>query len=164
MMVAGRVVLGREAGVAGRVSVAASVYEHVFLLGLSAIVSVGLLLHVGDLGQGPWLWIVAAVPFALVLLHPRVFAPVSARLLRRFGRRAAAAFLSGRDVAFFIVLYSVCVRAAGHRRVGHRPRADGRRGGPATGSARGSCCRSSCRCSPSCFRVRAWASARECSR
>ena len=107
MMVAGRVVLGREAGASGRASVAASVYEHVFLLGLSAIVSIGLLLHVGDLGQGPWLWVVAAVPFSLVLLHPRVFARVSGWLLRRAGREPLEAFLSARDVAAFLLLYAL---------------------------------------------------------
>ena len=86
MMVASRVVLGREAGVAGRVTLAASVYEHVFMLGLASVASIGLLLYVGDLGRGPWLWIVAAVPFGLIVLHPRVFEPLSTALLKRFRR------------------------------------------------------------------------------
>jgi glycosyltransferase 2 family protein len=107
MMVAGRVVLGREAGVAGRVSLAASVYEQAFLLGVAAVVSVGLLLHVGELGQGPVLWTVAAVPFGLVLLHPRVFAPLSTSLLRRFRREPLEVFLTIRQVALFAVVYAI---------------------------------------------------------
>jgi hypothetical protein len=106
MMVAGRVVLGRESGVPGRVSLAASVYEHVFLLGLAAIASVGVLLYVGDLGQGPWLWLVAAVPFGLVILHPRVFAPLSSAVLRRFQREPLESFLSGRDVALLAGVFT----------------------------------------------------------
>jgi glycosyltransferase 2 family protein len=107
MMVASRVVLGREAGVAGRVTLAASVYEHVFMLGLAAAASIGLLLYVGDLGQGPWLWIVAAVPFGLLLLHPRVFEPLSSALLRRFSREPLEAFLSIRDAALLGGVYAL---------------------------------------------------------
>jgi uncharacterized membrane protein YbhN (UPF0104 family) len=107
MMVAGRVVLGREAGVSGRVSLAASVYEHVFVLGIAAAVSVVLLLFAGDLDQGPWLWLVAVLPLGFVLLHPRVFAPVSSAVLRRFKREPLAVFLSLREVAWFAGLFSV---------------------------------------------------------
>lgn len=107
LMFAGRVVLGREAGVPGRVSLAATVYEIVFCVGVSAIASAGFLLEVGDLGQGPWLWVVAVVPLTIVLLHPRVFAPASNALLRRLGRQPLEAFLSGPQVVLFAVLYSV---------------------------------------------------------
>jgi uncharacterized membrane protein YbhN (UPF0104 family) len=107
MMLAGRVVLGREAGVAGRVSLAATVYELAFVLGLAAVASIGLLLYVGDLGQGPWLWIVATVPLGLALLHPRVFAPLSTAVLKRFGRPPLEAFLSIRQVALFAGLYTL---------------------------------------------------------
>jgi uncharacterized membrane protein YbhN (UPF0104 family) len=107
LMVVSRVVLGREAGVPGRVSIAASVYEQVFVLGVSAIGSVGLLLSVGDVDENPWVWVVALVPFGLVLLHPRVFERVSNALLRRFGRPQLEDFLSVRQVAAFMGLYAV---------------------------------------------------------
>jgi uncharacterized membrane protein YbhN (UPF0104 family) len=106
LMVVSRVVLGREAGVPGRVSLAASVYEQVFVLGVSAIASVGLLLGVGDVDDNPWLWVVALVPFGLILLHPRVFERVSNTLLRRFGRQELEDFLSVRQVATFMGLYA----------------------------------------------------------
>jgi hypothetical protein len=107
MMVAGRVVLGREAGVPGKVSLAASVYEQAYILGVSAVAAVGLLLAIGNLGHGPWVWLVAAVPFGLVLLHPRVFAPLSSKLLRRVGRVPLESFLSMREIAVFAAVYAV---------------------------------------------------------
>jgi glycosyltransferase 2 family protein len=107
VMFAGRVVLGREAGVSGRVSLAASAYEQGFSLGASAVVSVGFLLYVGDLGQGPWLWAVAVVPLGLVLLHPRVFERLSSRLLRRVGREPLEVFLSPRQMVLFATLYGL---------------------------------------------------------
>jgi hypothetical protein len=106
-MVAGRVVLGREAGVPGRVSLAASVYEQAFALGLGAVASVGFLLYIGDLGQGPWLWVVAAVPLGLVLLHPRVFGPLVNAVLRRVRREPLETFLLPREVSLFAGLYAV---------------------------------------------------------
>jgi hypothetical protein len=107
MMVAGRVVLGREAGVAGRVSLAASVYEQAFALGFSAIASVGFLIHVGDLGQGPWLWLVAGVPLGLALLHPRLFEPLSRAALTRLKREPLTVFLSARQVVAFAAVYAL---------------------------------------------------------
>lgn len=106
MMLAGRVVLGREAGVAGRHSLAASVYEQAYTLALAAIPAVGVLLYIGD-ASGPWLWPVALVPAGLFVLHPRVFAPVSTKLLTRFRRQPLDEFLSTRDVALFAGLYAV---------------------------------------------------------
>jgi uncharacterized membrane protein YbhN (UPF0104 family) len=107
LMVTGRVVLGREAGAAGRATLAASVYEHAFLIGMSAIASVGLLLYVGDLGGGPWQWAIVAVPLGLVLLHPRIFGPLSTAVLRRFGKEPLEAFLSLRQVIAFACLYAL---------------------------------------------------------
>src|SRR4051794_17120553 len=100
LMVAGRVVLGREAGVSGRTSLAASVYEQALIVGLSACAAAGLLLF-GDLGAGDWVWFVAVVPLGLVLLHPRLFGPAANWLLARFGREPLEGLLSGREVLMF---------------------------------------------------------------
>jgi hypothetical protein len=108
VMFAGRVVLGREAGVSGRVSLAASVYEQGLALGVSAAAAIGFLLYAGDLGQGPWLLIGAGVVLAgLLLLHPRVFGPLSGALLRKLGREPLEVFLSARQVLLFALLYAV---------------------------------------------------------
>lgn len=113
MMVAGRVVLGREVGISGRVSLAASVYEQVFILGAAAIASVAVLLDVGDLGQGPWLWLLAALPLGMVVLHPRLFKPLSNAILRRFRREPLEVFLSFREVAQMLALYALAQGVAG---------------------------------------------------
>lgn len=105
MMVAARVVLGREAGVSGRASLAASVYEQVLTLGVGAVGAVALLAGGGDPGD-PWLWAVAFVPAGLVLLHPRVFERVSTAVFRRIGRAPLDYFLSMRQVVLFAGLYA----------------------------------------------------------
>jgi hypothetical protein len=105
----GRLVLGREAGVPGRVTRAASVYEQALLLGLGALASVGLLLGIGDLRDHPWLWVVAIVPLGLALLHPRLFAPLSTWALRKAHREPLEVFLSGRQVCAVAALYVVGV-------------------------------------------------------
>ena len=108
VMFAGRVVLGREAGVSGRVSLAASAYELGLSVGVSAIASVGYLLSIGDLGQGPWLLIGAVlVVLGLVVLHPRVFAPLTTWVLRKLRREPLQVFLSVRQVLALGLLYAV---------------------------------------------------------
>jgi uncharacterized membrane protein YbhN (UPF0104 family) len=112
LMVAGRVVLGRDAGVSGRTSLAASVYEQALIVGLSACAAAGLLLF-GDLGQGDWSWIVAVVPLGLVLLHPRLFGPAANALLARFGREPLEGLLSGREVLAFAAWYALALTLLG---------------------------------------------------
>jgi hypothetical protein len=112
LMVAGRVVLGREAGVSGRTSLAASVYEQALIVGLSACAAAALLLF-GDLGAGDWVWIVVVVPFGLVLLHPRLFGPGANRLLARFGREPLEGLLSAREVLVFAAWYALALAVLG---------------------------------------------------
>jgi hypothetical protein len=112
LMVAGRVVLGREAGVTGRASLAASVYEQALIVGLSACAAAGLLLF-GDLGQDDWIWIVAVVPLGLVLLHPRLFGPGANWVLRRVGRPPLDHLLSAREVLAFAAWYALTLAVLG---------------------------------------------------
>src|SRR5262249_4269506 len=98
LMVLGRAVLAREAGVPRRVSLAATVYEQTLGLGMAAIGSVIFLAAESTLGHGALIWLAAVVPLCLVLLHPRVFRAVSARLLRRLGREPLTRFLSARQM------------------------------------------------------------------
>jgi uncharacterized membrane protein YbhN (UPF0104 family) len=81
-------------------------------VGLSACAAAGLLLF-GDLGQGDWIWIVAVVPFGLVLLHPRLFGPAANRLLARFGREPLEGLLSGREVLVFAAWYALALTVLG---------------------------------------------------
>ena len=45
------------------------------------------------------------IPLAIVLLHPRVFGPLSDRVLRAFGREPLPAVISLRGVLVLIVFY-----------------------------------------------------------
>jgi hypothetical protein len=110
-MVAGRVVLGREAGVAGRVSLAASVYEQVLALAAAAVGGVLYLAFYGYAGQGSLVWLVAAVPLGLLLLHPRVFRPATNWVLTKLRREPLAVFLSGRQVTLLFLLYAALALA-----------------------------------------------------
>jgi glycosyltransferase 2 family protein len=107
LMVAGRVVLGREAGVPGRVSLAASVYEQALVVGLSACAAAGLLLFSGSFAQGAWIWIVAVVPLGLLLLHPRLFGPLANGVLRKVKREPLDDLLTTREVVGFVLWYAL---------------------------------------------------------
>ena len=112
LMVAGRVVLGREAGATGRGILAATVYEHALIIGLSACGAAYLLVF-GNLGQDDWTWIVAVVPFGLVLLHPRLFGPAANWVLRRVGRPPLERLLSTREVLGFCGWYALTLAILG---------------------------------------------------
>ena len=104
-MVASRLVLGREAGIAARTSFAASVYEQAISLAAVAACGLTLLALGGSEGLGVAIPAVAVVPLGLVLLHPRVFGPLSAAVLRRLGREPLAVLLSVRQLVVLVIWY-----------------------------------------------------------
>ena len=112
LMVASRLVLGREAGIPRRVSLAASVYEHALILGAAALGGVVLLVGYGP-DVGAEVWLPALVPLGLALLHPRVFRPVSGRLLARAGREPLESFLSPRQLVTMLLWYLVLAALLG---------------------------------------------------
>ena len=129
LMVVGRVMMGAEQGVSKRASLAATVYEQALSLGVAAVGAVVFVALYSDLGHGESLWLLGLIPFALVLLHPRVFGPLSAWALRKARREPLDELLSGRQVAQMAGLYAVdaallvvgvwlIVRAAGGPDVG----------------------------------------------
>jgi uncharacterized membrane protein YbhN (UPF0104 family) len=105
LMVASRLVLGQEAGVPRRVSLAASVYEQALNLGAAASGGFVLLAVYGAGEVGAAAWLVAIVPLGLVVLHPRLFRPLSAAVLRRAKREPLAALLSVRQLLALFTLY-----------------------------------------------------------
>jgi hypothetical protein len=107
LMVASRLVLGHEAGIARRVSFAASVYEQALSLGAAALGGVILLAAHGTGTVGPAGWLVAVVPLGLVVLHPRLFRPLTDRLLSRLGREPLVVLLSARQLAALFTWYAV---------------------------------------------------------
>jgi hypothetical protein len=107
LMVAGRVVLGAEAGVPRRTSLAATVYEQVLALAVAAAGGVIAVAVHGEIGGGAPVWLVALVPLLLVPLHPRVFRPLTAWALGRAKREALAEVLETRAVAGLVAWYAV---------------------------------------------------------
>ena len=86
LMVASRLVLGQEAGIPRKVSLAASVYEQALSLGAAAACGLVLLAVYGADGIGPAAWLVAIVPAGLLVLDPRLFGRLSTWALGRAGR------------------------------------------------------------------------------
>lgn len=106
VMVAGRVVMGSEAGVPRRASLAATVYEQVLALVAAAAGGVLAVAIHGEVGGGAPVWLVALVPLLLVPLHPRVFRPLSAWALARAKREPLAEVLSSRAMVVLFAWYA----------------------------------------------------------
>lgn len=96
LMVVGRVVLLYERGVSRRVALAATVYEQALALAAGAIGGVVYLIVAGG---GATTWLVALIPCGLVLLHPRLFGPLSAWALRLVHREPLSQLIGGWRVA-----------------------------------------------------------------
>ncbi|MEW6583685.1 MAG: hypothetical protein AB1416_13095, partial [Actinomycetota bacterium] len=106
LMVMGRVVMGADAGVPRRVSLAATVYEQVLALAAAAAGGVVAVAVHGEVAGAAPLWLVALVPLILVPLHPRVFRPVAGWALRKAGREPLATHLRTRQVALLAAWYA----------------------------------------------------------
>ncbi len=107
LMVVGRLEMGRDHGVARRVSAAALVYEQSLGLGVAAIGSVGFLAAYGAVGSRWAVLAVLAVPVLLVALHPRVFGPLSARALAAVRRPPLERLIRRRDVLALVAWYAL---------------------------------------------------------
>jgi len=108
LMVVGRAVMAEAHGVPKRVTVAATTYEQVIALVAASLLAVVALLDVGsDSPVGPAVWLVLAVPLVAVLLHPRVFGPVSGWAFRKIGREPLAVLMPFRRVVVMVGWYVV---------------------------------------------------------
>ncbi|MFN8161979.1 MAG: lysylphosphatidylglycerol synthase domain-containing protein [Solirubrobacterales bacterium] len=102
----GRLLLSERAGVPRRVTLASIVYEQAlgFASGV-AFVSYFLISH-PDLEGEPLRWaVLVVVPLSVLLLSPRVFGPLSERLLRAFGREPLPAAMPLRGVIAMLAFY-----------------------------------------------------------
>ena len=107
LMVLGRLELGRRIGIARPVSLSASVYEQVLGLTLAAVWGMVYLVTGFGAQHGRAIWLVAAIPVLALVLHPRVFRPLSTWALGRIKRPPLERFLSGRQVAGFAAWYAI---------------------------------------------------------
>ena len=108
LYVLGRVLLSERAGVPRRLTLASVVYEQALQATSAVIVSAYFLIEHPDLQDQPLRWgVLALIPLALALLHPRVFGPLADRALRAFGRDPLPATMPMRGVVAVLVLYTV---------------------------------------------------------
>jgi glycosyltransferase 2 family protein len=105
LMVASRLVLGQEAGISRKVSLAASVYEQALSLGAAAACGLVLLAGYGAGEIGPAAWLVAIVPLGLLVLDPRLFGRLTTAVLRRAGREPLEVLLTGRQLIGLFAWY-----------------------------------------------------------
>ena len=126
LMVVSRVVMSYDHGVPRRVTVAATVYEQLLTLGVAAAGSVLFVILFGTAGAVQ-VWLLALLPLGLVVLHPRIFGPTSAWLLRKARREPLPVLLTARPLAALIAWYAAHRLPALHGRLaagalGRRPR------------------------------------------
>ena len=89
-----RLLLAERAGVPRRTTLASIVYEQALSAAAAVLVATYFLIDHPDLQGQPLRWgVLAVVPLALIVLHPRVFRPAADWLLAKFGREP----LPGRD-------------------------------------------------------------------
>lgn len=106
LYVLGRVLLSERVGVPRRLAVASIVYEQALQATSAIVVAAYFLIDHPDLQDQPLRWaVLALIPLALVLLHPRVFGPIANRVLRAFGREPLPAAISLRGVAAVLAFY-----------------------------------------------------------
>lgn len=100
VMVAGRMELARDQGVARRITLTAIVYEQALGVGTAAAAAAAWVLVYGDVGPAWAQWLVVALPLGLLLLHPRVMGPASTWALAKVRREPLARLIpAGRVLA-----------------------------------------------------------------
>lgn len=115
LMVLGRTVMAKEAGVPRRATLAATVYEQALALGIACAGALVFLATLAEDGPGAGTIALALMLAGLVLLHPRAFGPLSSWALRRMRREPLARLLTARQVAGVAGIYlaSTALLAAG---------------------------------------------------
>jgi hypothetical protein len=112
LMLIGRMVLAERHGVAKRVTFASMVYELGIGLGTAVMVGAYFVIELPDLeGESARFAVLILIPLVLVMLHPRVFAPLANWGLRKLGREPLPRTLDFRHVlgycALFLVVWSL---------------------------------------------------------
>jgi hypothetical protein len=108
LYVLGRVLLSERAGVPRRTTIASIVYEQAISATSAVVVAAYFIINHPDLQGQPLRWaVLLLIPAAILILHPRVFGPLSTRLLRAFGRDPLPAVISLRGILALLVFYSL---------------------------------------------------------
>ena len=108
LYVLGRVLLSERAGVPRRTTIASIVYEQAISATSAIVVASYFIINHPDLQGQPLRWaVLLLIPAAIFVLHPRVFGPLSNRVLKAFGREPLPAVVSLRGILTLLVFYSL---------------------------------------------------------
>ena len=115
VMVVGRVVLSHERGVPRKATLAAMAYEQLLSVGVAAAGGVAFIaLYADDDGGSDGrIWLLALLPLGLLALHPRVFGPASAWVLRRARREPLPQLLGTRPLIALVGWYAATAALLG---------------------------------------------------
>jgi len=101
-----RLLLAERAGVPRRITLASILYELAISTLASFAVAMAFFIGHPDLQGEPWRWgVLAVLPIALILLHPRFFGPLVDWGLAKFGREGLPRTMSMRAVVGMFVYY-----------------------------------------------------------
>ena len=107
LYVLARLVLSERAGVVRRITLASIVYEQALGAAAAVAVSSYFIIDHPDLQGHAWRWLILlVVPLAITVLHPRVFGPLSSRVLAAFGREPLPATMPLRGILTMLVYYA----------------------------------------------------------
>jgi MFS family permease len=108
LYVLGRVLLSEKAGVPRRITIASIVYEQAISATSAIVVAAYFIIKHPDLQGDAWRWgVLLLIPLAVLLLHPKVFGPLTNRALRALGREPLPEVISLQGVIALIVFYSL---------------------------------------------------------
>ncbi len=114
LYVLARLVLSERSGVPRRLTLASIVYEQALSAASATGVASYFIINHPDLQGHAWRWgILVVVPLAIVLLHPRVFGPLSNRVLGAFGRDPLPATIPLWGVLAMLLYYAMTWAVAG---------------------------------------------------
>jgi hypothetical protein len=108
LFVLGRILLSERAGVPRRITLASIAYEQAISATSAVAIAAYFLISHPDLEGEPLRWaVLAIIPLAIAVLHPRVFGPLADRVLRAFGRESLPAVISMRGILILLAFYAL---------------------------------------------------------
>ncbi len=103
-----RILMAEKAGVQRRVTTAGIVYEQAVSIAGALTIATWFLIDHPDLQSQPARWLpLLVLPAMVLLLHPRIFGPVSKRLLHALGRESLPQLMPFRGVVSIYLSYVV---------------------------------------------------------
>jgi hypothetical protein len=108
LMVVGRVVMAERRGVSKRACLASMVYEAGLAVATAVMAGAYFVITLPRLeGQPARYAVLALIPLALVMLHPRIFHPLANFALRKLGRGTLPSTMPFGRVLLFVLVYAL---------------------------------------------------------